>query len=103
MAKKLFGTDGVRGIANLEPMTAETALKLGRAIAHLTLIHPNKRHRILVGKDTRLSCYMLETAYLQGFAPWGWMCSWWGPCPPGNSLSHHEHEMRCRSGNLSVA
>ncbi len=52
--RKLFGTDGVRGIANIEPMTGEMAMKLGRAAAH---IFKNKagRHRIVIGKDTRLS------------------------------------------------
>ena len=51
---KLFGTDGVRGVANTEPMTAETALKLGRAAAHVFKRHDDRRHRIVIGKDTRL-------------------------------------------------
>ena len=71
MTKRLFGTDGVRGVANLDPMTAETALKLGRAIAHVALGQPGKRHRILVGKDTRISCYMLETALSAGICSMG--------------------------------
>lgn len=66
-AKRLFGTDGVRGRANLEPVTAETALKLGRAAAHVfktmeSHARGKGRHRIVIGKDTRLSGYMLENA-----------------------------------------
>src|SRR4026209_892502 len=69
--KKIFGTDGVRGTANIEPVTAETALKLGRAAAHVfkTLeSHARARgkHKIVIGKDTRLSGYMLENALSSG-------------------------------------
>jgi len=66
--KKIFGTDGVRGVANVEPVTAETALKLGRAAAYVfTQLNPRKtpagaRPKIVLGKDTRLSGYMLENA-----------------------------------------
>src|SRR5213082_3086823 len=66
--KKLVGTDGVRGIANVEPVTAETALKLGRAAAHVfAKINPREhpsgaRPKIVLGKDTRLSGYRLENA-----------------------------------------
>lgn len=102
MAKKLFGTDGVRGIANLEPMTAETALKLGRAIAHLTLIHPNKRHRVLIGKDTRLSCYMLETALSAGICSMGVDVLMVGPMPtPG--IAFLTTNMRCDAGAVISA
>ena len=59
MARKLFGTDGIRGITNVDPMTGEMAMQLGRAIAHL-FKEVKGRHRIVVGKDTRLSGYMLE-------------------------------------------
>ncbi len=59
--RELFGTDGVLGIANLEPMTSETALKLGRAVAHM-FKRRKGRHKIVIGKDTRLSGYMLEYA-----------------------------------------
>ena len=62
---RLFGTDGIRGTANVEPMTAETALRLGRALAHVSKRSP-RRHKILIGKDTRLSGYMLETALASG-------------------------------------
>jgi len=56
--KKLFGTDGVRGRANRHPMTAEMALALGQAIAHIFRKKGTGRHRILIGKDTRLSGFM---------------------------------------------
>ena len=63
--KKLFGTDGVRGVANADPMTSEVALRLGRAVAHVFRESP-RRHKILIGKDTRVSGYMLETAMASG-------------------------------------
>ena len=102
MANKLFGTDGVRGIANLEPMTAETALKLGRSIAHLTLTHPGRRHRILLGKDTRLSCYMLETALAAGICSMGVDVLMVGPMPtPG--IAFLTTNMRCDAGAVISA
>ena len=63
--RKLFGTDGIRGVANQFPMTCETALNLGRAVAHQAR-HGEHRHRILIGKDTRLSGYLLEEALACG-------------------------------------
>jgi len=57
--RRLFGTDGIRGVANVEPMTSETALKLGRAAGHVFKTRPG-RHRIVIGKDTRLSGYMMS-------------------------------------------
>ena len=78
--KKLFGTDGVRGIANTEPMTAETALKLGRAAAHV-FKKDQRRHRIIIGKDTRLSCYMLENAMVAGICSMGVDTLVVGPLP----------------------
>ncbi len=81
--KRLFGTDGVRGIANMEPMTAETALKLGRAIAYLFKKEP-RRHRIVIGKDTRLSGYMIESAMVAGICSMGVDTLLVGPLPtPG--------------------
>ncbi|MBI3804854.1 MAG: phosphoglucosamine mutase [Nitrospirae bacterium] len=78
--RKLFGTDGVRGIANIEPMTGEMAMKLGRAAAH---IFKNKagRHRIVIGKDTRLSGYMLESALISGICSMGVDVLVVGPLP----------------------
>lgn len=82
--RKLFGTDGVRGVANVEPITSETALKLGRALANVFKSAAGRHHRILIGKDTRLSGYMLETALESGICSMGvdvWLV---GPLPtPG--------------------
>ena len=67
--RKLFGTDGVRGVANTYPMTTEIAMQLGRAIAFLVKEHVlDKEHnpRIVIGKDTRLSGYMIENALASG-------------------------------------
>ena len=66
----LFGTDGVRGIANIEPMTVETCVRLGRSAAHV-FKDGTHRHRILIGKDTRLSGYMLENALVAGICSMG--------------------------------
>ena len=97
MSKRLFGTDGVRGVANLEPMTAETALKLGRAIAYVALSQAGKRHRILVGKDTRISGYMLETALSAGICSMGADVLLVGPIPtPG--IAFLTTNMRCDAG-----
>jgi phosphoglucosamine mutase len=78
--RKLFGTDGIRGTANVEPMTSETALKLGRAVAHL-FKNRQGRHKIVIGKDTRLSGYMLETALTSGICSVGVDVNLVGPMP----------------------
>ncbi len=81
--RKLFGTDGIRGIANIEPMTVETAVKLGRAAAYM-FKHKAGRHRIVIGKDTRLSGYMLECALTSGICSMGVDVLLVGPLPtPG--------------------
>lgn len=86
---KIFGTDGVRGRANQEPVTAETALKLGRAAAHVFKnLNPESRsrekHRIVIGKDTRLSGYMIENALASGILSMGVDVLFIGPLPtPG--------------------
>lgn len=80
---KLFGTDGIRGIANIEPMTTETALRVGRAAGYI-FQRGNRRHRILIGKDTRLSGYMLESALVAGLCSMGVDVLVVGPLPtPG--------------------
>ena len=80
MTRKLFGTDGVRGLANREPITAETALKLAVAAgAHFT--RGEHRHRVIIGKDTRLSGYMLEYALTAGFLSVGMDVMLLGPMP----------------------
>ncbi len=88
--RKIFGTDGVRGIANIEPVTAETALKLGRAAAHVLMqmseasSRSHGRAKIVIGKDTRLSGYMLETAMASGVMSLGADVLMIGPLPtPG--------------------
>ena len=81
--RKLFGTDGVRGVANEEPMTGEMAMQIGRATAYL-FRNKKGRHRIVVGKDTRLSGYMLETALASGICSMGGDVLLVGPLPtPG--------------------
>ena len=81
--RHLFGTDGVRGVANVYPMTAEVALQLGRALAYVIKYGPG-RHRIVVGKDTRLSGYLLEYAITAGICSMGVDVLLLGPLPtPG--------------------
>jgi phosphoglucosamine mutase len=97
MTRKLFGTDGVRGVANREPMTAENALRLGRAIAFPTMDLAGKRRKILVGKDTRASGYMLETALTAGICSMGADVLLVGPMPtPG--IAFLTINMRCDAG-----
>ncbi len=78
--RKLFGTDGVRGVANIYPMTTEIAMQIGRGIAFQV---KDKRHghRIVIGKDTRLSCYMLENALAAGICSMGVDVMLTGPLP----------------------
>jgi phosphoglucosamine mutase len=68
---RMFGTDGVRGIANVHPMTAEMALEIGRAAAYVCKKHAKQRHAIAIGKDTRVSGYMLESALTAGICSMG--------------------------------
>jgi len=84
--RKLFGTDGIRGVANIYPMTIEIAMQVGRAIAFLVKNKP-RRHRIVIGKDTRLSGYMLEKAIAAGVCSMGVDVLEVGPLPtPGISF-----------------
>jgi len=95
-ARRLFGTDGVRGVANVYPMTAEMALQLGRALAYLVRSGPH-RHRIVVGKDTRLSGYMLEQAIASGICSMGVDVMLSGPLPtPG--IAFLTESMRADAG-----
>ena len=94
--RKLFGTDGIRGVANVHPMTTEIAMQLGRAVAH---IFKNKkgRHKILIGKDTRVSGYMLETALASGICSMGVDVLLVGPMPtPG--IAFLTTDMRADAG-----
>jgi phosphoglucosamine mutase len=97
MREKLFGTDGVRGVANLEPITSETALRLGRALAHVFKDSRSRHRRILIGKDTRLSGYMLETALASGICSMGVDVLLVGPLPtPG--IAFLTRSMRADAG-----
>ena len=81
MSGKLFGTDGVRGRANTYPMTAEMALKLGAAAGRYFRTDGLNRHRVVIGKDTRLSGYMLENALIAGLNSTGMNVLRLGPVP----------------------
>ena len=95
-ARALFGTDGMRGVANLEPMTGSTVMRLGMAIA-ARLRQPGRHTRIAIGKDTRLSGYMFESALAAGIVSMGadvWLT---GPLPtPG--IAFITSSMRCDAG-----
>ena len=94
--KKLFGTDGVRGVANVYPMTAEMAMQIGRAAAYIFKNGKN-RHRIVIGKDTRLSGYMLENALVAGICSMGVDVLQVGPLPtPG--IANITSSMRADAG-----
>lgn len=82
--RRLFGTDGVRGTANLYPMTTEVAMQIGRGLAFLVKRGQNRRHRVVIGKDTRLSGYMIENALAAGICSMGVDILLVGPLPtPG--------------------
>lgn len=99
--RKLFGTDGVRGIANSYPMNSEMALKLGQAIA-VAFKDATGLSRIVVGKDTRLSGYVLESALVSGICSMGMDAMMVGPLPsPG--IAFIAHSMRARAGVMISA
>ncbi len=79
--RRLFGTDGIRGVANTPPMTTDTAMKIGRAVAYLFRNNGPKKHKILIGKDTRLSGYMFENALASGLCSMGAEVLLVGPMP----------------------
>ncbi len=81
MARELFGTDGVRGKANAYPMTADAALRLGAAVGRHFRRDGSNGHRVVIGKDTRRSCYMLETALTAGLTSTGMNVLLLGPVP----------------------
>lgn len=102
--RKLFGTDGIRGRANIYPMTAEIATALGRAVTHyFQSTNPlNTKPLIIVGKDTRLSCYMLEMAFASGVCSQGGEVILTGPLPtPG--IAFATHSMRADVGIMISA
>jgi phosphoglucosamine mutase len=105
--RKIFGTDGVRGTANVEPVTAETALKLGRAAAHVFKnlereARGRGKHKIVIGKDTRLSGYMLENAISSGILSMGVDVLFIGPLPtPG--VAYVTRSLRADAGIVITA
>ncbi|HEY5480316.1 MAG TPA: phosphoglucosamine mutase [Verrucomicrobiae bacterium] len=105
--RKIFGTDGVRGTANIEPVTAETALKLGRAAGHVfkhleSQPRGRGRHKIVLGKDTRLSGYMLENALSSGILSMGVDVLFIGPLPtPG--VAYVTRSLRADAGIVITA
>ncbi len=100
--RRLFGTDGVRGRANRHPMTAETALCLGQALAHVFRGVGAGRRRIIIGKDTRLSGYLFENALVAGITSMGVDVIQVGPMPtPG--MAFLTTDMRCHAGAMISA
>ena len=101
-SRNLFGTDGVRGTANVHPMTPEIVLSLGQAAGHVFRSGDKKSHRILIGKDTRLSGYMFEDALAAGISSMGVDVIQVGPIPtPG--LAFLTVDMRCDAGVMITA
>ncbi len=105
--RKLFGTDGIRGKANIYPMTGEIAMALGRAVTHYfqkmrTAKNMDKRPIIVIGKDTRRSCYMLEQAFTAGVCSQGGQVILTGPLPtPG--VAFVTQSMRADAGVMISA
>jgi len=81
MSLRYFGTDGIRGLANRHPMTSEVALKVGMAAGKIFSRNGSHRHRVVIGKDTRLSGYMIESALMSGFTSVGMDVFLLGPMP----------------------
>ncbi|MEC7763979.1 MAG: phosphoglucosamine mutase [Pseudomonadota bacterium] len=102
MAEKLFGTDGVRGLANSHPMTAEMALKLGAAAGRYFRSDGKNDHRVVIGKDTRQSGYMLENALTAGLTSTGMNVLLLGPVPTP-AVGHLTHSMRADLGIMISA
>jgi phosphoglucosamine mutase len=97
--RKLFGTDGIRGMANVYPMTTEVAMQVGKAVAYLFREgqKEQRRHRVLIGKDTRLSCYMIENAITAGVCSMGVDVLLVGPMPTP-AISFLTGSMRADAG-----
>lgn len=95
--RKYFGTDGVRGRANVSPMTPEFALQLGRAITHVARQAGRKQPRIIIGKDTRLSGYVFEQALAAGICAQGGYVMLCGPLPTP-AIANLTHTMRADAG-----
>ncbi|NNM30752.1 MAG: phosphoglucosamine mutase [Akkermansiaceae bacterium] len=102
MGKSLFGTDGIRGVANQYPITPEVALRVGRAVARALEATRSGKHKVVIGKDTRVSGYMLETALTSGLVSEGARVLLTGPIPtPG--VAHLTRSMACDAGIMLTA
>ena len=101
MARKYFGTDGIRGATNAHPMTAAMAMKVGMA-AGTWFLRGDHRHRVVIGKDTRLSGYMLESALVAGFTSVGMDVVLLGPMPTP-AVAMLTHSMRADIGVMISA
>lgn len=102
MNKKLFGTDGIRGVANDYPITPEVALRVGRAVARVLNAAKGGRHKVVIGKDTRVSGYMLETALTSGLVSEGARVLLTGPIPTP-AVAHMTKSMACDAGIMLTA
>jgi len=102
MSSKLFGTDGIRGIANQWPITPEVALRIGRVVARVLQSDEKKQHKVVIGKDTRLSGYMLETALTSGLVSEGSQVLLTGPAPTP-AVAHLTRSMGCDAGIMLTA
>src|SRR3989442_9540121 len=100
-ARRLFGTDGIRGVAHAHPMTGGMMLQLGGAVAYV-IRHGSHRHRVVIGKDTRLSGYMLETALASGICSMGVDVLLCGPLPTP-AISQLTVSMRADAGAVISA
>ena len=101
MNRKLFGTDGIRGRANIFPVTPEIAMKAGMAAGRI-FTRGEHRHRVVIGKDTRLSGYMIESALVSGFTAVGMDVFQFGPLPTP-AVAMLTRSMRCDLGVMISA
>ena len=99
---KLFGTDGIRGRVNEFPITAEVALRMGKAVANVLRSDGSRRNRVLIGKDTRISGYMLETAITSGLVSMGMDVYLVGPMPTP-AVAHLTKSMGAVAGIMITA
>lgn len=99
---ELFGTDGIRGVANEYPITPEVALRIGRAVARVLRARSKGRHKVVIGKDTRVSGYMLETALTSGLVSEGARVLLTGPVPTP-AVAHLTKSMACDAGIMLTA
>ncbi len=102
LMNQLFGTDGIRGVANEYPITPEVALRIGRAVARVLRAKDKGRHKVVIGKDTRVSGYMLETALTSGLVSEGARVLLTGPVPTP-AVAHLTKSMACDAGIMLTA